>query len=262
MKFAIIYSKKDPAGVNIAEQLKSHFLPQTVLIELNKESVYAESIDKDERVKGCEFLIFASKHQSKTGNPSLSVHSIGNWRSADFGGKNGKLGMTSAQASKYLFQKLNENANNTKHKITLEVTHHGPYTEKPTLFIEIGSTEEQWGDKTLGKIIAKTISDFQNFEPNKKLKTALGIGGPHYSPNFNKIQLANNDIAIGHILPEHHLPATESIIEEAIKETKEHIDFVILDWKGCGISESRQQLINLIEKMGLKWMRSDKIKKN
>jgi len=265
MKFAILYSKKDSAGVNIAEQLKEYFLPATPIIEMKKESIYNEGIDKDPKLKEAEFLIFATKHQSKEQIPSLSLHAPGNWRSADFGGKPGKLCPTSSQALKFLFQKLNENSKEFKHEhnITLEVTHHGPLINKPCCFIEIGSNEEQWKNKKLGKIIAKTISDFQNFKPDRTIKTAIGIGGPHYCSNFNKIQLSKeSNIAISHIIPEYALPLTQSMIEESLEKTSEHTDLILVDWKGIGKSEQKQQIMQLLDTLGLKSERTTNIKKD
>lgn len=258
MKFAILYSNKDPAGVNIAKQLKEFYLPQTPIIELSKETIYSEDIDKDPRIKEAEFIIFASKHQSSENIPSLALHSPGNWRSADYGGKSGKLSPTSTQALKFLFKNLKKNAGD--YPITLEATHHGPLINKPCCFIEIGSNEKAWADNKLGKIIAKTISEFQNFKPSRSIKSAIAIGSGHYAPNFTKIQLAEN-IAIGHILPSHHFPVTPTMIKEALEKTHEHIDFILLDWKGCGSSSKRQEIIDLIEKLGLNWERTDQVKK-
>jgi D-aminoacyl-tRNA deacylase len=265
MKFAILYSKKDEAGMNIADCLSRYFLPQIPVLDLDEESIYNENIDeKIPELRHVDFIIFATKHQSKEGTPSLSVHAPGNWRNADFGGKPGKLCSTSAQALKFLFQKLNENAKQSNYtdRITLECTHHGPLINKPCCFIEIGSAEIQWKDKALGNIIAKTISDFQNFKPEKSIKTAIGIGGPHYTPNFNKIQLSQaSGYAIGHIIPEYALPLTESMLQEAISKTSEHVDMIILDWKGCGNSESRSKILEVIEKLGMKHERTERIEK-
>ncbi len=266
IKFAILYSKKDEAGMNIAEQLKKFFLPQVPIIELTKESIFNENIDeKEEQLKNVDFIIFATKHQSKEGTPSLSLHAPGNWRNADFGGKPGKVCQTSSLALKFLFQKLNENAKqaNYQHKITLECTHHGPLIKKPCCFIEVGSNEQGWKDKEAAAIIAKTIADFQNFNPQdfKEVKTAIGIGGPHYCYTFNKIQLNSKDYAISHIIPEYALPLTESILKEAVQKTKENPDLIIVDWKGCGNAESRNKVIEIIEKLGLKHERTERIEK-
>lgn len=264
INFAIVYSKKDEAGVNIAEQLGKFFLPQVPIIELSKESVYSENIDEsDERLKNAEFIIFATKHQSKAGEKSLSLHAPGNWRNADFGGKPGKVCSTSAQAIKFLFRKLEENAKqaNYENNITLECTHHGPLISKPCCFIELGSSIEGWRDKNGAEIIAKTISDFQNFKKDNKIKSAIGIGGPHYCPNFNKIQLNSDEYAIGHIIPEYALPLNESMLKEAIEKTKENLDLVIVDSKGCGNSENRQKVIEVIGKLGMTYEKTENIKK-
>jgi D-aminoacyl-tRNA deacylase len=279
MKYAVIYSKKDLAGINIAECLKQFFLPQVTVIETPKESYDTESIDeKEEQLKNVEFIIFATRHQAKESRNTLSLHAPGNWRNADFGGKPGKICSTSSLALKFLFQKMQENlrmleivekpAGGLSYELTLEVTHHGPLIEKPCLFIEIGTTEEQWQDKKAGQVIAKTISDFQNFdkwkaeENNKKIRTAIAIGGPHYCNNFNKIQLSKeSNIAISHIVPQYCLPLNETMLKEAIEKTKENTDLVLIDWKGCGSSEERQKILNLIEKFGLEYKRTSDIDK-
>ena len=269
MNFIILYSKKDEAGINIAEKLKDHYLPQIPIIELQKDSIFSEDIDKDERIRSADFIIFATRHKSEKGGKTLSLHAPGNWRNADFGGKAGKVCPTNALVLKFLFQKLRENAEKEKsdYPVTLECTHHGPLIEKPCCFIELGAGEEQWKDKKTAEIIAKTISDLQNFdkwksEHKKQIKTAIGIGGPHYCPNFNKIQLSEtSNIALGHIIPEYCLPLNESMLKEAIEKTKEHVDAFILDWKGCGRSEERQKVVELLDKFGLNYIRTEKVEK-
>ena len=270
LNFAIIYSKKDEAGMNIAEQLEKFFLPQVPIIQVAKESIFNENIDAtDERLKKAEFIIFATKHQSKAGEKSLSLHAPGNWRNADFGGKPGKICPTSALAIKFLFKKLEQNAKQAgyEHNVTLECTHHGPLISKPCCFIELGSSIEGWKDKKAAEIVAKTISDFQNFDEwknkpeNKSLKAVVAIGGPHYCPNFNKIQLNSSEYAIGHIIPEYALPLTDSMLKEALEKTKENPELILVDWKGCGNSESRKKVLEIIEKLGMKYERTERIEK-
>lgn len=271
MRFAIVYSKKDTAGINIINQLKkANYLPHVPIIELNKETVYSEDLNKKNypELRNIDFLIFASKHQSKEKTPSLSLHAPGNFRNADFGGKSGRICKTSAFVLKYLFQQLNKNANESEelkneYQITLECTHHGPLIEIPCCFIELGSSELQWGDEDAAKIIAKTIASLQDFDEFKsKLWTpCIGIGGPHYCPNFNKVQL-NSEYAISHIIPEYAFPLTESMLKETIEKTQETANQAILDWKGCGKSEERQKTINLLNQLGFKYIRTNNIKYN
>lgn len=259
MRFAVLYSKKDIAGKNIAEELKKFFLPHIPIIELKKETIYSENIDKDSRLKNIDFIIFASRHASKEARKTLSLHAPGNFRNADFGGKPGKVCPTSALILKYLFQEFNKN-NNSDYELTLECTHHGPYIEKPCCFIEVGSSEQQWRDKKAADVIAKTIASLQDYEKNLKYKITIGIGGPHYCPNFNKIQL-NSEYAIGHIIPEYSLPLIDSLLKEAIKKTEETVNTAILDWKGLGKSEERQKVLEIIKKFGLEIKRTSKIEK-
>ena len=263
MNFAVLYSKKDLAGKNIVEHLKSHFLPQIPILDLKKETIYSERIDKHPFLKNSDFLIFASKHRSKEKRKTLSLHAPGNWRGADFGGKQGKVCPTSSLILKYLFQQLNKIVKQEKSdfEVTLECTHHGPYLEKPCCFIEIGSQETEWQDKKAAKIIAKTIASLQNYKKPKITKTAIGLGGPHYCPNFNKIQL-NSQYAVSHIIPQYSLPLTQPILQEAIEKTQEHVDCILLDWKGLGKSKEREQIIKLLKKLDLNFKRTSEIEKD
>ena len=43
--------------------------------------------------------------------------------------------------------------------ITLETTHHGPVLQKPTLYVEIGSTEDRWSDRIAARVWAETITE-------------------------------------------------------------------------------------------------------
>ena len=264
MRFAIAYSKKDLAGINIINQLKQiSFTPQIPIIELKKETIYSKNIDKLPELKNIDFLVFASKHASEKKQPSLSLHAPGNWRGADLGGEIGKVCSTSSLILKHLFQELNKNAeeaNLKNYEVTLECTHHGPYLEKPCCFIEIGSSEKQWQDEQAGKIIAKTILSLQDYNPNKEYIPSIGIGGPHYCPNFNKIQL-NTNYAISHIIPSYALPLTENMLKQAEEKTIEQVQIILLDWKGCGKSEQRQQITEIIKQSRLKYKRTSEVEK-
>ncbi|MBR9706520.1 hypothetical protein GOV14_05775 [Candidatus Pacearchaeota archaeon] len=272
MRFAIIYSKANEAGPLIVEELKKlAFLPQVPIIEIPKKQVIFLQDINDKiypELRDIEFLIFASTHRSVQGNPSLSLHAPGNWRSADLGGESGKICMTSCFVLKHLFQELNKNAQlvpevKEKYEVTLEVTHHGPKTNIPCAFIELGSSEEYWKDSSAAKVLAKTIISLQEFDPKSKKdvwRPCIAVGGPHYAPVFNKVQL-NSIYAVGHIVPQYALPLTENMLIESEEKTKEQVHSVIIDWKGCGKSAGRQNTVNVIEKQGLKWLKTKQIEK-
>lgn len=267
MRFAVIYSRKNIAGINIVKSLKENFfIPQIPIIELKDETIYTEDINAKNypELKNIDFIVFASTHRSKENKPSLCLHAPGNFREANLGGKAGKVAPTSAYVMKFLFQNLKKNKENevslNNYELTLEATHHGPDISIPCCFIEVGSTEKEWNDKTACLIIAKTIYGLNDFKANKSYIPAIGIGGPHYCPNFNQIQ-SNSDYAISHIMPSYSFPITESIIKEAEKKTTEQLKEVVIDWKGCKSAEERENIIKIIDKLGLKYTRTDKIRK-
>jgi len=141
----------------------------------------------------------------------------------------------------------------------MEATHHGPTIEIPCCFIEIGSTKKQWNNELAGEVIAKTIYELNNFKSNEDLISVIGIGGPHYCPNFNKIQL-NTNYAISHIIPSYSLPLTQSILKETEEKTKEQVKEVLIDWKACN-SEQKQNITDIITKAGLKYKRTSNVEK-
>lgn len=272
-KYLIIASKKDKAGINITTQL-SQFRQNPVLSSMNKSSsfdfylvedeiIYTENLDL-EKINKYDFIIFASKHKSEKKEKTLSVHAPGNWRSNDLGGEKQKVCKTSALFQKQIFEKLNSNSkehNLKNYNITLECTHHGPLINKPCIFIEIGSTETEWTNRKAGFIIAKTINQtIKEFKENPYNEIAIGIGGPHYCPNFNKVQL-NSNIAISHIIPQYALPLKEEMIKQALEKTDEEIDFALLDWKGLGNSEQRQQVIEILDKLYVRHKRTSEVDK-
>lgn len=276
MNIAIIASSKDPAGINIRnsliklsvfEKIDGKFDNNDVfqhdkienknikLYLINNDSIFSENIDK--KIEA-DIFIFASKHRSKENTKSFAVHPIGNWGKAEFGGEERKLCLSSAILLKSMFLELNNAAKGSAYEITMEATHHGPYIDKPAVFAEIGSTEKEWNDAKSGEISAKAIINSLK-KQNESCKTAIGIGGPHYCSNFNKI-LLRTDVAVSHICPKYHLDKLdEELIKQAIEKTKEKVDFILLDWKGLGAE--KQRIVKMLENMNLKIKRTEQVLK-
>jgi len=259
--FLIVASKLDKAGVNIAAHLAQKGNFEIYLVE--EEIVYTENLDLD-RINSFDFIIFASKHVSEKGGKTLSVHAPGNWRSADFGGEREKVCKTSALLLKQMFENLDKNArehNLKDYAVTLEATHHGPLINKPCLFIEIGSTENEWVDRRAGFVVAQTISEtIENFEDNPNNEIAIAIGGPHYCPNFNSIQLKSN-VAISHVIPQYAFPLTEEMVQEAIDKTREEVDIFLISWKGLGSAERRGEVLEVLNKFNIQKRKTGEIGK-
>lgn len=272
-KYLIVASKLDKAGVNITTQL-SQFRKNPVLLGMgdnvgfdfylvDNDVLENENLEMD-KINHYDFVIFASCHKSEKQEKTLSIHAPGNWKNANYGGVAGKVCPASAIFQKQMFEKLNENVKKHElkdYKVTLECTHHGPLINKPCIFIEIGSTENEWTDRKAGFVVAVTIRDMiDEFKANPYNEIGIGIGGPHYCPNFNKIQL-NSNVALAHIIPGYALPLTDEIIKEAVEKTQEEIDFVVLDWKGISNAEERQRIIEILDKNYLSYKKTGDIGK-
>ncbi len=259
--YLIIASKKDIAGINITTHLSQFGNFNFYLVD--GEVIYTENLDL-EKISHYDFVIFASRHRSEKEKKSLSIHAPGNWRKAEFGGQDGKICKTSALFQKQFFEKLKSNAQKfhlKEYDLTLEPTHHGPLINKPCVFVEIGSTETEWKDRKAAFIVARTIYEtMQEFKENPYNEIAIGIGGPHYCPNFNKIQM-NSNIAISHVIPQYSFPLTEEMVQEAIAGTEEDIDLILLDWKGLGNSEQREQIMSVVDKFYIQKKKTSEISK-
>jgi D-aminoacyl-tRNA deacylase len=267
MEIAIIASKKDQASMNIRSNLIKTFSKTNIsfdnesvysyknlrLYTINKESVYYEDIDKE---INADFFIFISKHQSQAAIPTLSVHNIGNWSDNKVGGKKNTLVCASAFMINKAFLVLNELGKDSGYELVYEVTHHGPFLNKPTFFIEIGSTEKQWLDEKAGSIIASTLLKCL-FQDNSISDVAIGIGGLHTCPEFNKISLRNK-VALSHICPKYMLSSlNKEMLEEAINKTVEKVDYILLDWKGLG--SEKQRVIELLKELNLNYKKTSSL---
>lgn len=258
--YLIVASKKDKAGTNITTALSQYGNYNFHLIDDDITTHHYDSL----RLNKYDFIIFASKHQSESKEKTLSIHAPGNWDQANMGGLPRKISPTSALFQKQFFENLHKNVKQHELKgynVTLECTHHGPFIDKPCIFVEIGSTEFEWNDRRAAFVMAKTIQEtIEKFEENPYREVAIGIGGPHYCPSFNKIQ-AESNVALSHIIPKYTLPLTEEMLKQAITKTNEEVDFAIIDWKGLGNSEQRQQALDMLDKMYIQYKKTGEIGK-
>jgi D-aminoacyl-tRNA deacylase len=296
MKTAIIASKEDIAGMNIKESLLKIFKfketdekfenneileleedPDVKLYTINSIQTHFEDID---RKIDADLFIFVSRHSAKSGINALTCHPIGNFNDNDLGGEEKKLCIAPSILLKKALIELNKFKEKINHEVTLESTHHGPFLEKPVMFIELGSQESNWNNKDATNIIAQTLikilkssknslnflghkksqSDFsvnnnKNLN-NDKTKSTIVLGGSHYNYVANKLML-KSDIAVGHICPKHNLETLdEEMLNQMLEKTLPKPEFVMLDWKGLG--KEKQRILELLKNNNIKFERSDK----
>lgn len=266
-KYLVVADTGDRAGINILTEL-FQYIDQFQSDNLGFYKVEGSILDErnldKSKLDAFDMIIFASRHKSEKNEKTISIHAPGNFREVWGGGESGKLSVSSALFNKHLFEELQRtmkehNVNN--YKLTLEVTHHGPLINKPCVFLEIGGSESEWRDKRAAFIVAKALKKaIDTFQGNPYREVAIGIGGPHYCPVFNKVQL-NSNVALSHIIPNYVKPITLEMVKEAWDKTLEEVDFVLLDWKGVGRAEERNEVVDFLEKNHIPWKKTSEIKK-
>ncbi|MDR0198693.1 MAG: D-aminoacyl-tRNA deacylase [Methanomassiliicoccaceae archaeon] len=205
----LLCSEADIASVNIRNALtasaewegdgKLLFRDDTVMMSIPEMHIRAENVDGTAKAAGLDIkeMVFLSRHKAASGIPTLTVHPIGNFRDAEFGGRSGTLVKASPRTMTELLRNL-MSADTGRYRASFEVTHHGPWVGIPATFIEIGSDETQWNDTDAAKMIAKAILDLKDNDH----VNAIGIGGGHYAPRFTEVA-QKYKINIGHMVPEY-----------------------------------------------------------
>lgn len=221
--------------------------------------IHLNNLKLDEADIAPDLLIFASRHRSETERPAFLTHVTGNWlENADFGGNPRQLSHVSAfllkaglwclkqQLSFEIFDQFSE------FSLDLEVTHHGPTTlEIPSIFMELGSSENEWRIQKAGELMARALIEtcftYLELKSNEHTQIGVGFGGTHYAPQFKKL-ISEKNVAISFICPKYFVKELdENMIKQMLNNTLEDVDCFIIDWKGTN-SADKQHLIPLLEK--------------
>ncbi|GLT27822.1 hypothetical protein SLA2020_027930 [Shorea laevis] len=213
-------------GPSLAQDMKSFTNQQVRLLQHNKGIVEEDDLDRRwEEATGevVDEVIFFSKHTAVSNRPALTVHPTGvpHLREGDVPPQGGRPGWASPPSPRIgpwlrLLKTIAQSHNLVpEFEITLEGTHHGPVTSKPTLFLEIGSTDEYWKRQDAAHVMALLVWQglgLGGFDAvgnwnreNDKKKVLLGIGGGHYAPRHMDI-VVQDGIWVGHLLSGYSLP--------------------------------------------------------
>ena len=149
-------------------------------------------------------VVFMSKHAATSGEAAMTVHPIGNFKDNKYGGKKKTLVKANPSLMTDALRKMSQFNNMSEFKVCFEVTHHGPWLERPTFFIEIGSDSNNWGNENASHILSEVIL---NMEPND-YETVIGVGGGHYAPRFTEVALEYK-INFGHMLPNYQMEKSD-----------------------------------------------------
>jgi len=159
-------------------------------------------------------VVFMSRHSATSGEAAMTVHPIGNFKENKYGGKEKTLVRSNPPLMTDALRKISQYNDMGNFRVCFEVTHHGPWLERPTFFIEIGSDAKNWGNERAADILSDVIL---NMEPND-YDTAIGVGGGHYAPRFTEVALEYK-INFGHMLPNYQLEHSDDV--EVIRMVKD-----------------------------------------
>ena len=263
----IVASRRDIASMNIAQQILSHYEFERLSETFNENPVYLKRLEDSEvrmlSIKedlinsqfitdlfSPQLLIFISRHSSASGTPTLSVHPPGNLGEARFGGIPRRVSVSPASAMKDALVEMARMKEKMEldYAVSYEATHHGPSLDVPTMFVEVGSSPDQWRDERAAEAVAHAAMAAASKQ--SRYPTALGIGGPHYNAKFTRIALTK-ETAFGHMIPKYAVSGVDlQIVKQCIERTTEKVDSVILDWKGIR-SADKEKLRTILGEIGL-----------
>ena len=210
----MVCSLEDTASINIRDRLlelggwketkafRSHPVFERgsdVMVTIDQVHLYADDLDAEATqalARRFDSVVFLSRHRAASGIPTLTVHPIGNFAKAEYGGRPETLVPSAPDLMTSCLRELQKRSVGLPFQVGFEVTHHGPSLNTPTMFIEIGSGEQNWGDRDAARAIASSLLEVNIVNAPK----AIGIGGGHYAPRFSEV-VATKLISFGHMIP-------------------------------------------------------------
>jgi D-aminoacyl-tRNA deacylase len=196
-------------------------------------------------------FIFLSKHKSESKIPTLTCHCTGNFGENPYGGNKREIAISYPSLQKRYLQALySARQRVSAYDIVIEATHHGPTSlQKPVLFAELGSSEEQWVDTNAASVICDVLLQLlgNGFDPCKKV--GIAMGGTHYPIKFSRM-LLESEYGLAAVASKHNLEAVDrEMMDQMLAKSVEKVDSIVLDSKGLGNQKDR--IIKMAEDTGL-----------
>lgn len=260
----------DLAAVNIADRLITKYSftetgetsagkpiyrkDELLLAYLEIDDIFADNIDHRFHV---DKVVFASRHRSESGEPTLTTHVSGNLTSeARFGGRPNRLALADPCMVKAALQRLRRAKDELgleQYRVSVEATHHGPTElQIPSVFVEIGSSEKQWQDTLAAEAVADAIHACAKASVSGEL--SVGFGGGHYSMKHTEVNMGG-EFAVGHILPKYFFDTFDpSMVRLAFERTVGRCTTAVIDWKGVR-GPVRKELVDFLESQGKRVVR-------
>jgi D-aminoacyl-tRNA deacylase len=246
----LVAYQDDPAGYNMAKFLSKEMIQEDDVFhgkyyDLIIISTPAISADWLEEKYDYDGFVFLSKHAAESGVLALTCHCTGNFSEAKFGGNERQVAIPYSYLQKAYLQTLKKNQSQfPEFQITIEATHHGPTAlTKPSIFIEIGTSEKQWNDVSLCNSVATLIHQVIT-HPIKETPIAICFGGTHYPSKFTN-ELLEGKYALGTVIPKHALDNLDKQLFSHILKQNSMAQTALLDWGGLG--SNKQKVLDLLK---------------
>lgn len=213
---AVVVSRADRASEHIGEQLlalddwtdsKDDTIPdaegggtvyRTDGVELRSfDELHIEAEGLAAPFDAPDLLFVVSRHSGDTG-PLLTAHPTGNAGAAAFGGDPESFARAAPNALAHLLRAFDDHAPDG-YGVAMECTHHGPTDlDVPSLFVELGSDDEQWDDPAGARAVARAVLDCRSVAAEQD-RQLVGFGGGHYARRFERV-VRETDWTVGHVL--------------------------------------------------------------
>ncbi|MDP6047999.1 MAG: D-aminoacyl-tRNA deacylase [Candidatus Bathyarchaeota archaeon] len=186
---------------------------------------YPTDFDGFAETYGLDYIIIASRHWAKSGQPSFTVHPTGNFGKAMYGGRTRELQPTLANPMRDIYLELSENPPKG-FKVSMEATHHSPTQFKtPMFFAELGSRKQQWKDPGSAHYLVEAV--LEGINTKGKVPVAIGFGGGHYCPTFSVLE---EETAFGHIAAKYAIDLlSPELISQMQDKTLDGVNHAVLD---------------------------------
>ena len=250
----LVAFQDDPAGHNMAKFLSKKMTKDGDVFHGKNYDLLiiptpAISADWLEEKYDYDGFVFLSKHAAESGQLALTCHSTGNFAEAKFGGNDRQVAVPHPALQKAYLQRLKKNESQfSEFQITIEATHHGPTAlSKPSIFIEIGTTEKQWTDESLCNSVATLVDDVMS-QPLSDPPVAICFGGTHYPSKFTD-ELLEGKHALGTVIPKHALDNLDEELFNHIMAQNQMAKTALLDWNGLG--PHKQKVLDFLKTTSL-----------
>ncbi|MFQ6076483.1 MAG: D-aminoacyl-tRNA deacylase [Candidatus Bathyarchaeia archaeon] len=269
----IVSSNADVASKNIAQKVVEGYAFREESESFRENPVYSQVL-KEREVKlvtvdddpvHAQYItdllkprlaIFVSRHSSRSGIPTLSVHTPGNLGEALYGGVPRKVSISPANPMRSALLEMvrqKERLGLREFEVTYECTHHGPSLDVPAMFVEVGSTPEQWMNLKAAEAVAHAA--IASITKASRCPAVLGVGGPHYNRRFTELAL-EAELAFGHMIPKYAAASVDGeMVRQCIERTMEGVEMAVFDWKGID-GENRRRIVRFLEEEGVRVRRT------